>query len=80
MVEELLVDGLWVRVGKKAAHSQLLVDEMCHGELLPHQLRRKLGGKEPTWAQQGLQGSGWRRGRGHLSRAQRPSVVYRPVR
>ena len=78
MVEELLVDGLWVLVGKEATHSQLLVDEMCHGELLPNQLRGELGGQEPPWAQQGLQSSRRRRRR-HLSRPDRSRVMQGPM-
>lgn len=77
MVEELLVDGLRVLVGQQAANSQLLVDEVGHGELLTHQLWGELRGEQPTWPQQGLQGT--RRGRWwrrrHLACTQRRAVV-----
>lgn len=52
MVEELLVDSLWVLVGKQAANSQLLVDEVGHRELLTYKLRGELGRQEPTVAQE----------------------------
>lgn len=63
MVEELLVDSLWVLVGKQAADGQLLVDEMGHGELLAHQLRGELGGQEPAVAHERWNlGAQWRTG------------------
>lgn len=52
MVEELLVDSLWVLVGKQAANSQLLVDEVGHRELLTYKLRGELGRQEPAVAQE----------------------------
>lgn len=45
VVEELLVEGLGVRMGQQATDGELLVDEVGHGELLTHQLRWELGGE-----------------------------------
>lgn len=52
MVEELLVDSLWVLVCEQAADGELLVDEVGHGKLLTDELRGELGGQEPTVAQE----------------------------
>lgn len=42
VIEELLVNGLRVLVGEQPADSDLLVYQVGHGELLPHQLRAEL--------------------------------------
>ncbi|TNN70246.1 hypothetical protein EYF80_019460 [Liparis tanakae] len=52
VVEELLVDTLWVLVCQQVADGQLLVDEVGHGELLADELRRELRGQEPAVAQE----------------------------
>lgn len=81
MVEELLVEGLGVLVGQQAAHRQLLIDEVGHGELLANQLWGQLRGKEPTWTQQGLQSAGRRRRWGwRLPRTERRAVVKGAMR
>lgn len=47
MIQELLVDGLRVLVGQEPADSDLLVYQMGHCYLLPHQLRAELRRQEP---------------------------------
>lgn len=60
----------------------MLVDEVGHGELLTYQLWGELGGEQPTWPQQGLQGTrrGWWWRRRHLARTERRAVVEGAVR
>lgn len=82
VVEELLIEALRVLVGQQAAHGQLLVDEVGHGELLANQLRGELGREEPTWPQQGLQRTRRRRRgrRRHLPCAEGGAVVEGAMR
>lgn len=47
MIQELLVDSLWVLVSQESADSNLLVYQMGHGYLLPHQLWTELRRQEP---------------------------------
>lgn len=55
VVEELLVDSLWVLMGQQATDGQLLVDNVGHGELLAYELR----GEQPAMAQKGMMGGCW---------------------